>query len=195
MLTLTLVNDDTLEITENKENAIRNINELNSLFSGTAAIKYNDDPTIGFQEHRYDFSDMLFELEPGINPTKEYGAPYQRIKDATWTFANGYVLDGFKSFVQDEMNKHSKDSIYWCHDVITHGCASGTVSSLIYTSDCLKVLAEHASDIENKINQIGEDFGESYSMNYANFSFDKLIWMCFEETVRDVLSNLQLDDI
>ena len=195
MLTLTLLNNDTVEIKENVDNAIRNIDELDSLFSGTACIYYTLKDSMGNANPE----DMLFDLEPGIDPADEYDTSYQRIKDATWNFADsyktpdGYKTEGFKGFVQDEMNKHSKESVYWCHDVIVHGCAGGTVSSLIYTSDCLKVLAEHTRDIESQIQEIAENIGLEGFMN--DFSFDKLVWLCFEQTVRDVLSNLQLDDI
>ena len=197
MLTLTLINGDTVEIKENTDNAIRNIDELDSLFSGTACIYY----TVENSKAHADPDNMLFDLEPGVDEIIKYGTPYQRIKGAAWNFAegyntpDGYKTDGFKGFVQDEMNKHSKESVYWCHDVITHGCAGGTVPSLVYTSDCLKVLAEHTRDIESQIQEIAENIGLEGFMNFDDFSFDKLVWMCFEETVRDVLSNLQLDDI
>lgn len=195
MLTLTLANNATVEIKENTENAIRNIDELDGLFSGAAYISY----PVKDNEAHANPADMLFNLEPEIDPAKEYDRPYQRVKDATWNFAesyptpDGYKADGFKGFVQDEMNKHCKENVYWCHDVIIHGCAGGTVPSLIYTSDCLKVLAEHPSDIELQIQEIAENIGLEDFME--DFSFDKLVWLCFEQTVRDVLSNLQLDDI
>jgi len=197
LLKLTLANGKVIEIDEHEENAIRNSDELRSLFNGTACIYHYE------EEGKEDFTDpedMLFELEVGIDPAKEYDEPYQRITKVKWNFADHYMTEtgmkaeGFKGFVEDQMNEHSEDDVYWCYDVANHGCASGTVGCLIYTSDCLKVLAEHSRDIEGIIQEIGEDLGAK-AIDLKDFTFDKLVWMCFEQTLRDALQALYLEDI
>ena len=97
-------------------------------------------------------------------------------------------------FVQCEMDRYCADGADWCYDVITHGCASGCVGSLIYTSDILKVLSEHARDIQYKVQEIAENIGGMDDF-MTDFTFDRLVWMCFEETVRDALMRLNLDDV
>ena len=207
LLMLTLENGETYGIDEYEENAIADKDDLTSLFNGTAAIYYvppntKSDNSKGFIGPE----DMLFNLEPGedpnegTDPNEEFSQPFTRIKSVEWDFAGGYENpagyrgEGFKAYVQNKMNENSKDNVGWCYDVIHHGCASGCVDGLVYTSDCLKVLAEHAYELQSMIQEIASDYGTDESMKLEEFSFDKLIWMCFEEVVRDALRKLELND-
>ena len=132
------------------------------------------------------FGELIRSLPIDEQSKLEEDDYYYQVSEVEWEGNTN-----FESFVTKWMNENPSA----LKDVITYGCASGCVGSLIYTSDCLKVLAEHALDIQHKIQQIAEDFGNGEFMDFTDFSFDKLIWMCFEQTVREVLSNLQLDDI
>ena len=196
MLKLTLVNDDTVEINEDTENCIKNADQLSSLFEGTAAIYYVDPDTDNDTPYS-DPEDMLFNLRPkeAIDET------YIRIKSAEWNFARGYQTihgyrpDTWQAFVQKEMNSYCQDDARWCYDVALRGCENGSVSSLIHTEDILKVLVEHSRDIEHKIREIGEDYQDGSFMDFSQFTFSNLIWMCYEQTVKDVLRSIELEDI
>lgn len=188
MLKLTLANGAVVEI-DDGDNGITNRDELSSVFDSTAYLDYNDGDA--------NVNNILFDVADDED-MDDYGmhGDYIRVVSAEWCFAeSGYVgCDTFKQFVQAEMNRYCEDGADWCYDVIMHGCAGGTVSSLIYTSDIIKVLSEHARDIQFKVQEIADNIGGMDDF-MTDFTFDRLVWMCFEETVRDVLLKLELDDV
>ena len=205
LLTITLENGETYEIDEYEENAIQDKDDLTSVFEGTAAIYHV--PATDDDEAFTDPEEMVFHLDPdedpneGTDPNQPFSKPFVRIKSAEWDFAGGYENplgyrgEGFKGYVQNEMNENSKEELGWCYDVIHNGCASGCVGGLVYTSDCLKVLAQHAYEIQNMVQEIAGEYGSDENIKLEEFSFDKLVWMCFEEVVRDALRKLELNDV
>ena len=101
-----------------------------------------------------------------------------------------YGDSDFETFAADWMTRHPES----LKDLCMHGCQSGVVSELIYTSDIKGYLHEYYLDIQEIVCEIYEDIGEPSFMS-KDFSFDQLVWMCFEETVRKALYALELDDI
>ena len=198
MLKLTLANEDTVDIDKNTDNCIRNNEHLNSIFSGNASIYYVDEDQEG--PVYVDPEDIVFHPE---NAIKTEGDPsYQRITKAEWDFKTGhetiyggYRTNSWEAFVEDEMNKYSQTDANWCYDVINQGCATGCVKSLVYKADILKILVEHSIDLEHEIREIGKRFGDGSFMDFSEFNFSNLVWMCFEEKIREVLNNLDLEDV
>lgn len=200
MLKLHLENGSAVEL-KDRENSINNRDQLVSVFSGTACIFY--DKTIRLEEHRGDPMRMLFDIETDINIAVEYGKAYQRITKAEWDITSkyetplgGYTENTFEIFVQKLMNKYSQEDVIWCYDVVQRGCNTGIVSELIYTTDVMKILAEHSIDIEHKIQEIAKEFDDSEAViSLKDFTFCQLIYTCFESTVKETLRALDLGDI
>lgn len=79
-------------------------------------------------------------------------------------------------------------------DVLTHGCQSGVVSSLIYYSDTEAFYARHKDEVtllcEEYITAGILDMNDVYKKgNVENF----LAWLAFEEVTRDIASTLRIE--
>ena len=71
---------------------------------------------------------------------------------------------------------------------LSHGCASGYVSELIYTKDCNAFYNEHADDIDQLLKDWNDKVGEHPLTNY-NFDVglrNWLAWFAFEETANRI---------
>ena len=116
---------------------------------------------------------------------------YYQISEIKWVGKTHY-----EQFVAQWMNEN-RDSY---KGLIYNGCISGMVGELIYHNQVLDCIKEHKSELEaiiqetaNSLGDMGFLFGESE--HSSDFSFDKLVWMCFEQTVRNTLNHLMLTDI
>ena len=117
---------------------------------------------------------------------------YYQVSDIEWEGETE-----FEEYVANWMNENPESY----KDLITHGCISGMIPDLLYHNQILECLRDYKRDLENIIQEIADNLGDmgflfgQCQYNSNDFSFDRLIWMCFEETVRQTLSNLDLDDI
>ena len=188
MLKLKIEDGITLELDPEIYNAITKKLELYSVFEGTAAIQIDPKTEKGVNQ-----KEMIFDIPIEENIKEKY-PNYKRILSAEWDFAK--QENNFLKYVERLMNKYSIENPYWCYHLMQHGCQSGLVAELIYDTDCHRILAEYSYDIEEIVQIIGESFGDQINILKASeFSFYKLIWLCFEETVRSILYNLELEDI
>ena len=112
---------------------------------------------------------------------------YYQIAEIQWEGEND-----FETFVANWMNRN-RDSY---KDLVTHGCVSGMVGELIYHNQIIQCIKKHKHDLEAIIQDLADSLD---NMNFLfkpnNFSFDILVWMCFEETVKKALQNLDIEDI
>lgn len=81
----------------------------------------------------------------------------------------------------------------WLEDLLTHGCQSGMVGELIYTSDCVKFYNLYRKEIDAMYAECVQEFGHDFKLNgwddedpLAREDQNKnvLAWFGFEETSR-----------
>ena len=132
------------------------------------------------------------DLHPDEQADMDEDDYYYQIETAEWEGDSD-----FESFVAEWMNEN-KDSY---KDLVTNGCVSGMVSKLVYHSQVLDCIREHKRELEMIVQDIAENLGDMDFLfglceyNKRDFSFDRLVWMCFEETVRQTVGQLDLSDI
>lgn len=93
-----------------------------------------------------------------------------------------YLLDYASN--ADDIKSHMKD-------ILHYGCVSGTVGHLIYYHDTYKFFDEYYEEIEELRQEYEEELGES--LKIENDLKNTLAWFGFEETVRRVADELQLN--
>ena len=95
----------------------------------------------------------------------------------------------FEQWVADWMDDNPEN----IRDVLEYGCINGTVSDLTYTDDIQATFDGYQEDIFNKMNEIVENYGSL--PNNFEYNPTNITWMVFEETIRDALHALELEDI
>ena len=121
-----------------------------------------------------------------------YDDSYWQVSEIAWEGETG-----FEEFVATWMNE-SQDAY---KDLLTNGCQSGMVSELVYHYQVISCIKAHKRELEGIVQEIADEFGDmgflfgKCEWNPKDFSFDRLVWMCFEETVKTALHTLQLEDV
>jgi septation ring formation regulator EzrA len=99
----------------------------------------------------------------------------------------------FRQYVINVMEKEGEECIKgFIEDVLNYGCINGTVSALTYTSDIHKVFDKYYYDIEEKIEELKEEWGEipnRYDLDVKTL----YVFIAFEETIREIAEELELD--
>ena len=117
--------------------------------------------------------------------------------------------DSFKIYAISWSNESSEFEEYvseWLNDCdsavewkdLLHGGVQSGMTELIHTSTAMEVFGQFKSDIEAKVQQVVGDLGDAeflFDDKRGGFSLDKIVWLAFEETVRDALSIFGLEDI
>ena len=81
-------------------------------------------------------------------------------------------------------------------DISTHGCESGCVSELIYTTDCLRFYRRFETHIWERVHEFLENTGQTLGQFLDSFSSKiedetsfkiKLTWFAVEETAHQLV--------
>lgn len=99
----------------------------------------------------------------------------------------------FEKYVAKWMNKERGNPTIYT-DLIMNGIASG-ITHLIWSKECLRVIGKFGWDLQSILDDMHDSIGEMEFLFKDGFTFDRVVWCCFEETVRTALMDLQLDDI
>lgn len=112
-----------------------------------------------------------------------------------------YVCD----YIMDEWNDYD-DKMDIMQDVLTQGCISGIVSSLIYYNDTTAFYQDHKEEINNLLyetmDEIGEYspkaiFGEKWNekdpLAIGVGNQNLLAWFGFEETMRKIMYEFDVE--
>lgn len=113
--------------------------------------------------------------------------------------------DELKEIFQDHILGYDRGEDFF--DDLAHGCSSGILSEFIYYSDTKDFYLRHMDDIEDYINDLGQEFGQPLSLdeprsNYAVWAVVDHIGesvgddfqRAFEEKVYDNVHDLSLED-
>jgi hypothetical protein len=99
----------------------------------------------------------------------------------------------FKWFVIRTIEKEGAENPEgFIEDVLNYGCINGTVSSLTYTWDIHRVFDKYYYDIEDKVQELKEEFGEIPN-RYELDTKTLYVFIAFEETTRDIATELGMD--
>ena len=94
--------------------------------------------------------------------------------------------------VNEAINSGCDDFAWWFESLHQHGCKSGMVSSLIYTSDIADFYDENKKEIEDLITesmkQLGHTTRQQFIDSMGDYDEEKsmLVWFAFEETARRI---------
>ena len=133
---------------------------------------------------------LIRNVHPEVKAELDENDYYYQVAEIEWVGKTDY-----ERYVADWMNENRESY----KDMITHGCESGMMSDLIYHSQILSHIEDYKRELECIVQEIYDDIGDLGFLfganNTGDFSFDRLVWMCFEQTVRNTISQLQLNDI
>lgn len=93
-----------------------------------------------------------------------------------------YILEDYKS---------DDDIKCFFSDLLSNGCQSGMIGTLIYYNDTNAFFNKYQSEIEELKEQLEDDLGEPLQIkgNITNW----LAWFGFEETARNLANEIGLD--
>lgn len=97
-----------------------------------------------------------------------------------------------KNAVIDIVLDHIDDydnGLNYFDDVLTYGCKSGIVGELIYYYQTEKFFDTHANEIFDLYNDLVEEFGQID----MELSKNNLAWLAFEETLRNIACDLDIE--
>lgn len=107
-------------------------------------------------------------------------------KDSEFTSSVSKLTKNVASIILDEC---SNEPIEYTKVIMEYGCASGCVGALTYYVDTEKFFKDNCNDIlelfGDRINEFGSLVDELNSNNLA--------WFGFEETLKDIMSKLDID--
>ena len=192
-LKVTLANGETLELSGDNTTELRYAHQIQTIQETRAMMDpYDSDCWIRVDEPYIKYAETCSE-EEDENPTpfSEFDIDYYRIRHAEWEVYGNH--DNFEEYVCSWMNDNPES----LKDVITHGCINGAVPELIYHKQVMDCLVKYKNEIQHKAQEIVDDTGDAnflFDPNNGGFSIDKLVWMCFEETVRNALAQFDLED-
>ena len=211
-LKLTLANGDTIEGYEIADH-VKDFDALQLLLNQKAVVHpTNHDWVEGLQSFYeaerdnkeiedeggghlpYDqFGELIRNLDADEQEYLDQDDYYYQITEVNWEPKIGSEFEAFVA-------KWMKENGEYLQDLTTHGCQNGTVSELIHHQQIWEKLKKHYLDIEIKVQEIYNSLGSMdflFSTDHGStgFTFNKVLWMCFEETVRESLQHLDLEDI
>lgn len=98
--------------------------------------------------------------------------------------------------VRNVCNRTGQAAFDSLHDIAKHGCESGCVSELIYTSDCLKFYEKFEDKIWNVVEDHRQNTGQTLGQFLDSFSSPiedevtlkvKLSWFAVEESAHKLV--------
>ena len=89
--------------------------------------------------------------------------------------------------ILDEAGESDEEIIAYLENVTIHGCATGTVSSLIYYSDTEAFFDRHVDEIFDLYNEAKAEYGEMD----IELSRNNLAWFGFETMAQNILYELE----
>lgn len=98
--------------------------------------------------------------------------------------------NSLRSEVAIEALNYGCDIASFFSDLLSHGCQSGMIGSLIYYSDTHKFYDSHYDEIETVREELEDAFGES--LHPKGDLKNWFAWMAFEETARIISDELGL---
>lgn len=93
-----------------------------------------------------------------------------------------YILENYET--DDEIEN-------FFSDLLSHGCQSGMISTLIYYNDTKKFYIEYIDEIQELIERLEDELGESIKADGNRLNFYS--WLAFEETARNIAQELKID--
>lgn len=98
---------------------------------------------------------------------------------------------GIKLFVINDLTDLDNDEEIkgYINDVLTYGCQSGIVTSLIYTSDTKNFTKNYLDECLEILNELFQEIGDLVFPIDSN----RIAWLAYEKTLRDLVIELDLD--
>ena len=96
--------------------------------------------------------------------------------------------EGIKLFVIEDIlavNNNDEEIEDYIDNVLSYGCVSGCVSSLIYYEDTDKFFSQYYDEILEMLNELNIWNGISFEINSNN-----LAWFAYEEIMKDIATEL-----
>ena len=96
--------------------------------------------------------------------------------------------EGIKLFVIEDIlavNNNDEEIEDYIDNVLSYGCVSGCVSSLIYYEDTAKFFHKYSEEILEMLNELNIWHGISFEINSNNLS-----WFAYEETIKAIATEL-----
>lgn len=81
------------------------------------------------------------------------------------------------------------DPADYFRDIMEYGCINGIVSELMYTYQTTAFVKKHLEDIFDLCNELKEELG---SID-IELDADNLAWLSFEETIRQIAIDIELE--
>ena len=98
---------------------------------------------------------------------------------------------GLKLFVINNILEYDNNEEIktYINDVLIHGCQSGIVTSLIYTSDTKNFVKTYLDECLEILDNVIQEIGK------PAFTIDSnsIAWLSYEETLKDLVMELDLD--
>lgn len=92
---------------------------------------------------------------------------------------------------QEALDYDADDIRSFFKDLLTHGCISGMISSLIYYADTAKFFDRHYVEIEDMRFQYLENGGEP--LRVEGDLKNHMAWFGFEQTAQRLVDELEID--
>ena len=96
--------------------------------------------------------------------------------------------EGIRLFVIEDIlavNNNDEEIEDYIDNVLSYGCVSGCVSSLIYYEDTDKFFSQYYDEILEMVNELNIWHGISFEINSNN-----LAWFAYEETLKEIATEL-----
>lgn len=141
----------------------------------------------------YDDADKLYEVFFGYGKT-----------DTDWGLdTESFLAEMFKEACPgdheyedeftDDMAVHASgytNPLGFFRDLAYGGCQSGMIGMLIYHSDCKEVYGKYMDDMEDKKDELEEEFGSPIQNRDYIAHADFMCWLCYEELAKEIASEL-----
>lgn len=127
----------------------------------------------------------------------------REMKKANYSKLRNAVITDILSKGFDDEDTHS-----YLSDIVNHGLQSGIVGGLIYYSDTTKFYKKHKKDIMEILKDLLQDCGLKSPAELFGGKFDSddyfieeiqnqnlLAWFGYEETVRNITYELEIEDL
>lgn len=79
----------------------------------------------------------------------------------------------------------------YARDTLSHGCASGNVSALIYYTDTRAFYIKHLDEIHALMDTLEQEQGEPLHPTTPRYNW--CAWLAYEETARKVLGEIGIE--
>jgi hypothetical protein len=92
--------------------------------------------------------------------------------------------------VLDSLDSYNGDVLGYLKDLQRGGCVSGMVSGLIYYTDTHAFYANHASEIDQIVNELEENTGDGFKFDGKDIR-NTLAWLGYEEVAYSLYGELE----